>query len=467
MMASIAAASEQATAAQPDLEELRVWAAQQGGVPISEMRRISAGSSRAMYLLTRPGSEDWVLRVDPVAGTELTLEREAELYRVLVDQPILVPRFKGLHPGKRAFVMTRVAGEHELSTLDENSRAKICDRFIDALADVHRIDTTVLDLPSFRPVRGPRDHALSELDLWQGILEDRLTGDLGLGRAAFALLRWLAPEYHGPTVLCHGDVGPKNFMFDDGRITAIIDWENAHLGDPMDDLAWWIFRGHEWLGVAGRLSDQLARWSRQAGMPIDTGRLVYYRAFVLLRWYIEIRTGLSNGGSSQDRAPYLRLIPAIDIKLAQALAQLLGHDLGPLPALEASAESFGTDAIAALRSDLTDHILPALEDPEARRRATSGLEYLSHLEAAERFGPAIRIADAEERATLPSRLANPDAADWTSAAAATADHQGKTDMVAFLRFAMRRGGRHAYLWPMTLARARDSRWADGALPLED
>jgi hypothetical protein len=149
------------------------------------------------------------------------------------------------------------------------------------------------------------------------------------------------------------------------------------------------------------------------------------------------------------------------------LAQLLGHDLGPLPELEADAESFSTDAIAALRSDLTDHILPALEDPEAKRRATSGLEYLSHLEAAERYGQAIRIADANERAALPAGLADPDATDWTRAAAATADDQGRTDMAAFLRFAMRRGGRHAYLWPTTLERARDSRWIDGALPLED
>ena len=471
-MATVARSRADHANAEPlDLNELRAWAAREGGVAVTDMRRISAGSSRAMYLLTRDDAEDWVLRVDtgggPVAGTELTLRREAELYRVLADFPVAIPRFEGLHPSDRAFVMTRAAGTHDLATLELPDRVAICDRFIDALADVHRIDIARLDLPSFRPVTGPRDHALTELDLWEGILNDRLGGDVALGRSAFALLRVLAPDYHGPTVLCHGDVGPKNFMFDHGRITAIIDWENAHFGDPMDDLAWWIFRGHEWLGVAGNLADQLARWSARSGLPLDPHRLIYYRTFVLLRWYIEIRTGLSNGGSSQDRAPYLRLIAAIDIKLAQALAELIDVDLGPRPDLAAETDLFGHEAIVALRSDLTDHILPALTDPEAQRRATSALEYLTHLEAVEAYGPAIRRADATETSALPVRFANIATVDWKAAArAATATAEGRTEMAAFLRLMMRRGVRHAHLWPMTLLRALDNRWGDGALPLQ-
>jgi hypothetical protein len=268
-------------------------------------------------------------------------------------------------------------------------------------------------------------------------------------------------------VLCHGDVGPKNFMFEDGRITAIIDWENSHFGDPMDDLGWWIFRGHEWLGVAGNLADQLARWSARSGLPVDPHRLIYYRTFVLLRWYIEIRTGLSNGGSSQDRAPYLRLIAAIDIKLAQALAELIEVDLGPRPDLVAETDLFGHEAILALGGDLTDHILPSLADPEAQRRATSALEYLTHLEAVEAYGPAIRRADAAEISALPARFADIGAVDWTAAAdAATATPEGRAEIAAFLRMMMRRGVRHAHLWPMTLPRALDNRWSDGALPLQ-
>ena len=58
-------------------------------------------------------------------------------------------------------------------------------------------------------------------------------------------LRWLrgnVPDVDGPVVLVQGDTGPGNFMFADGRVVAVVDWELAHLGDPMDDIAWLSLR---------------------------------------------------------------------------------------------------------------------------------------------------------------------------------------------------------------------------------
>jgi aminoglycoside phosphotransferase (APT) family kinase protein len=41
-----------------------------------------------------------------------------------------------------------------------------------------------------------------------------------------------------PLVLVHGDFNPANFLYDAGRVTALIDWENARVGDPREDLGW-------------------------------------------------------------------------------------------------------------------------------------------------------------------------------------------------------------------------------------
>ena len=49
------------------------------------------------------------------------------------------------------------------------------------------------------------------------------------------------------TVLVHGDFGPQNMLFGStAEPTAVLDWELAHVGDPVDDVAWaeWIVRTH-------------------------------------------------------------------------------------------------------------------------------------------------------------------------------------------------------------------------------
>ena len=56
---------------------------------------------------------------------------------------------------------------------------------------------------------------------------------------------WLernVPDYDGPVVLVQGDTGPGNFLYQDGRVTAVVDWELVHWGDPMDDIAWLSLR---------------------------------------------------------------------------------------------------------------------------------------------------------------------------------------------------------------------------------
>jgi tRNA A-37 threonylcarbamoyl transferase component Bud32 len=50
------------------------------------------------------------------------------------------------------------------------------------------------------------------------------------------------------TVLVHGDFGPQNLLLDQdtAKPTALLDWEFAHIGDPVEDIAWaeWIVRTH-------------------------------------------------------------------------------------------------------------------------------------------------------------------------------------------------------------------------------
>jgi hypothetical protein len=75
----------------------------------------------------------------------------------------------------------------------------------------------------------------------------RLTGDalVELQRVPSETIPGLAGE---GSVVVHGDFGPQNMLFDLSahRVTGILDWEAAHIGNPVEDLAWteWIVRMH-------------------------------------------------------------------------------------------------------------------------------------------------------------------------------------------------------------------------------
>lgn len=51
-----------------------------------------------------------------------------------------------------------------------------------------------------------------------------------------------------PPALLHGDYWPGNLLWNEGRLAAVIDWEDAALGDPLADLA---NARLEWLWAAG------------------------------------------------------------------------------------------------------------------------------------------------------------------------------------------------------------------------
>ena len=91
-------------------------------------------------------------------------------------------------------------------------------------------------------------------------------------------LRWLRdhiPPYDGPPVLVQGDTGPGNFMYLGGRVTAVVDWELAHLGDPMDDIAWLSLRATQ--EPFTDFPTRLREYEALSGNVIDEDRVRYYQ----------------------------------------------------------------------------------------------------------------------------------------------------------------------------------------------
>jgi aminoglycoside phosphotransferase (APT) family kinase protein len=54
--------------------------------------------------------------------------------------------------------------------------------------------------------------------------------------AAFAWLKANIPDSGSPPALVHGDIGFHNLLMEKGNVNALLDWEFAHCGDPLEDL---------------------------------------------------------------------------------------------------------------------------------------------------------------------------------------------------------------------------------------
>jgi aminoglycoside phosphotransferase (APT) family kinase protein len=155
---------------------------------------------------------------------------------------------------------------------DRASVETIGEQFVTILAAIHDVDWRTLDVAHLAPVTtDPHDAACLEIDRWERFHETGLLREVPAIRAALAWAR----EHVATSdrlVLCHGDYRTGNFMVRRDTIVAILDWELAHVGDPVDDLAWAslpAFGGQS--GLVGHLlprDELLARYRQRTGIVV-------------------------------------------------------------------------------------------------------------------------------------------------------------------------------------------------------
>lgn len=343
-------------------DDLRTWIEAELRGTIADAGRIGSGASRDIWgieLRDASGSRSLVVRIDtgtgPVAGTALDLRREAAVYRALQHTDLPVPRLHAVEPSGRAMVMERVHGEDNVAAVDDqNRRAAIGRDYLSWLGRLHRLDVTGLDVSALGvPSTGP-DHALTDLDLWCSIMQERAAGWFAPSTEfAVAWLREHAPARASATSLCHGDAGPGNFLFEDEKVTALLDWEFAHVGDPHDDLAWVAVRNHL-LGRPFDIQDSYAAWQEATGLDVEPPRLEYYRVFVLTRMVISCDAAIAwkSGVVDESVLTHAILRPWLGTAIVSAIgfAGGSGAEVDELAAIaaKAAAESEHADFVAMI-----------------------------------------------------------------------------------------------------------------------
>jgi aminoglycoside phosphotransferase (APT) family kinase protein len=191
------------------------------------------------------------------------------------------------------FVMEEITGCEVASILVPDPygrhRDKIGGQFWSALGRIARADVDAIGLGDLEGARDRGSAWRHEIARWEKVIDEDEREPQPIARAA---LRWLKRHPPPPAQkigMVHGDYRTGNFLFDSqGDIRAILDWEMAHLGDPLEDLGWaldplWSHGDptHP-AGLVARAA-AIALWEEASGLKADPQALAWWEVFASLK----------------------------------------------------------------------------------------------------------------------------------------------------------------------------------------
>jgi aminoglycoside phosphotransferase (APT) family kinase protein len=445
--------------------ELQAWVVESTGGRITDDERVMGGASREAWLVNvqRDGESviELFLRRDngtgPMQGTPYTVGREATVYRALTSTPVPVPAVIAIHPDGNTVLLERIEGEAYFPAAGD-AREQLAEQFVEILAALHTTDVDTLDVPMLVCPRTPEEHATLELDIWEALQRERGRPD---PLVSFTL-RWLrarVPLSVDRTVLVQGDTGPGNFMFRDGRIVAVVDWELAHLGDPMEDLAWVVTRSL--LQPFVPLAAWFRRYEELSGIAIDDERLDWWVVCNVLRCVIGEGVVTESGEANPERGMIYGLLQMHRRVVVDALARASGRDLlapAALPAPgahDATKRTERTRLFELVADTIDGALLPEIDDPMTTHQGRAMVRLVRHLALVDRLGPAVDAHERDEIGALLGRAATDStgtSADDAREKLLTAIEAGELDDDALMQYFRNETSRQAPLVQPMLGR---------------
>lgn len=249
--------------------------------------------------LTLPGGvRRMVLRADAPTSLPGSLNRDQEFQVIQAAVAHGVPTPAARWPavgltreGAHAYFLDFVEGEAigrrvlrnpELAAARQNLPAQLAG----ALAAIHAVPLASLGvLERTRNARDPVALALGTLRHWMDQLQEPHP-------ACELALRWLhdrAPRATRVT-LVHGDFRMGNFMVTPAGLSAVLDWEFARTGDPVEDLGWLCVRDWRFGNTAQHAGGLCTRqalldaYAQASGVTVEMSHLVWWEVFGNVRW---------------------------------------------------------------------------------------------------------------------------------------------------------------------------------------
>lgn len=291
-----------------------------GAERIEKLVRLSGGASQetwSLVVVANGAPQRMILRRAP-AGVpvveKISLETEAALMRAAELAGVPSPHVHHvIQPDDdfgRGFFMSHVDGEAlgRKIVRDEqfaSIRPKLAYQAGEILARIHSIDPA--GLPPL-PRIAPADEIARLYETYRTHSAPRPVFEL-----AFRRLRDAMPTGDAPMRLVHGDFRNGNMLITPQGVSAVLDWELAHIGDPMRDLGWictaaWRFSVIDKpVGGFGEREDLIAGYAAAGGGAVSLATLRFWETLGSLRWGV-MCIGMGARAKQSDRPVEMSMI---------------------------------------------------------------------------------------------------------------------------------------------------------------
>ena len=287
---------------------------------LDKVQRLSGGASQETWSLIAvraDGPERMILRRQP-AGVpiveKIDLETEAALMQAAEKAGVPSPHVHYVIGPQdefgRGFFMSHVEGEAlgRKIVRDEQFaaiRPKLARQAGEILARIHAIDPASLPKLPHSSAREEVETMFANYRRWS---EPRPVFEL-----AFRWAQARMPDENAAPRLVHGDFRNGNMLITPDGVSAVLDWELAHVGDPMRDLGWvctasWRFGVIDKpVGGFGQREDLIAGYEAAGGGRVDPDVLKFWELIGSVRWGV-MCMGMGHRAKQSDRPVELSMI---------------------------------------------------------------------------------------------------------------------------------------------------------------
>lgn len=439
------------------------WVAEVGGGEITRLQRHVARREAWVVDVTRPDGSvlEGFLRLERTpAGprSSTSLVRETRIIQALAATDIPVPDVYGVNDELHCTLFERVRGRSDIDKLDDPRQQRaVMEDFIRVIARMHTLDLDELGLADVMPYipTTPQEAALNDVDLaleqWAGFLEHYSDPLLSFG------VRWLrrnAPTTMARLSLVQGDTGPVNFMFDGDEVSAIIDLEWGHFGDPLEDLG--NICAREFWNPSGGLTGLFHLYERESGIPYTKFAAQYYRVQQNVRGMIPIHAVSVNAHPRESLAWFLCYRYLGDRATCESLAEAAGVvvERPVMPEDEGAKDVLAAAAVWSLEKDVAPHVTDAF----AASRVNDASILVRIMDRRRRYGALLDEIECEE--LTPLLGARPSSRAEGSAELVRRIESDQIDDAAVIAYLTRRAYRDEWLYEPAVSLYPTRTWSD-------